>query len=101
MTATGAGIAGERGVDRAARGAVAHWGGGKYHVEFKPDHDKKEATVWILGSDEKTAVPIKAKDGQILASITGLKTKDLRDGAQGGLPEGRPGGQGIALHRQP
>lgn len=31
---------------------------GKYHAEFKPDHGKKEATIWILGADEKTAVPV-------------------------------------------
>lgn len=51
-------------------GAVADWGGGKYHVEFTVDHDKQEATVYILGSDEKTAAPIKAKDGKLLLSIT-------------------------------
>ena len=41
-------------------GAVADWGGGKFHVEFTVDHDKQEATVYILGDDEKTATPIKA-----------------------------------------
>ncbi|MGN6137136.1 MAG: hypothetical protein ACTHK7_11830 [Aureliella sp.] len=41
-------------------GAVVDWGGGKYHVEFTVDHDKKEATVYILGSDEKTPAPVKA-----------------------------------------
>lgn len=41
-------------------GAVADWGGGKFHVEFTVDHDKQEATVFILGDDEKTATPIKA-----------------------------------------
>ncbi|MBL8825519.1 MAG: hypothetical protein JNM18_00950 [Planctomycetaceae bacterium] len=50
-------------------GAVADWGGGKYHVEFTVDHDKQEATVYVLGSDEKTAAPIKAKDGKLLLSI--------------------------------
>src|SRR4051794_15154853 len=50
-------------------GTVADWGGGKYHVEFTVDHPKKEATVYILGSDEKTPVPIKAKDDQLLLSI--------------------------------
>jgi len=48
-------------------GAVADWGGGKYHVEFAVDHDKKEATVYVLGSDEKTLTPIKAK--KLLLSI--------------------------------
>lgn len=42
-------------------GTLADWGGGKYHVEFCVDHDKQEATVYVLGDDEKTAVPIKAE----------------------------------------
>ena len=41
-------------------GTLTDWGGGKYHVEFTVDHGKKEATVYILGSDEKTPVPVKA-----------------------------------------
>lgn len=52
-------------------GAVADWGGGKFHVEFTVDHDKQEATVYILGDDEKTATPIKA--GTILLSINDPK----------------------------
>ena len=50
-------------------GAVADWGGGKFHVEFTVDHDKQEATVYVLGSDEKTAAPIKAADGKLLLTI--------------------------------
>jgi hypothetical protein len=42
-------------------GTITDWGGGAYHVEFTVDHDKKEATVYILGGDEKTAAPIKAQ----------------------------------------
>jgi hypothetical protein len=42
-------------------GAVADWGGGAYHVEFTVDHDKKEATVYVLGSDGHTAKPVKAE----------------------------------------
>jgi hypothetical protein len=41
-------------------GTLTDWGGGAYHVEFTVDHDKKEATVYILGGDEKTPAPIKA-----------------------------------------
>jgi hypothetical protein len=41
-------------------GTVADWGGGKYHVEFTVDHSKQQATVYILGSDEKTLLPIDA-----------------------------------------
>lgn len=48
-------------------GVVADWGGGKYHVEFTVDHDKKEATVYVLGSDEKTPAAIKAD--KVLLSI--------------------------------
>jgi hypothetical protein len=39
-------------------GTVADWGGGKYHVEFTVDHAKQQATVYVLGSDEKTPSPI-------------------------------------------
>ena len=49
------------------QGTVADWGGGKYHVEFTVNHDKQEATVYVLGDDEKTAAPIKANT--ILLSI--------------------------------
>lgn len=42
-------------------GTIADWGGGKYHVEFTVDHDKKETTVYVLGGDEKTPAPIKAE----------------------------------------
>jgi len=42
-------------------GALTDWGGGAYHVEFTVDHDKKEATVYIVGGDEKSPAPIKAE----------------------------------------
>ena len=41
-------------------GTLADWGGGKYHVEFTVDHEKQEATVYVLGSDEKSPTPIRA-----------------------------------------
>lgn len=50
-------------------GTLADWGGGKYHVEFTVDHDQKEATVYILGGDEKSPAPIKANDGELLLTI--------------------------------
>ena len=53
------------------QGVVADWGGGKYHVEFTVNHDKQEATVYVLGDDEKTASPIKAST--ILLSINNPK----------------------------
>ena len=46
-------------------GTIADWGGGKYHVEFTVDHDAKEATVYILGSDGKSPAPIKAESIQL------------------------------------
>lgn len=50
-------------------GTLADWGGGKYHVEFTVDHGKKEAVIYVLGSDEKTAAPVKAVDGTLLLTI--------------------------------
>jgi hypothetical protein len=41
-------------------GAIADLGGGAYHAEFTVDHDAKQSTVYVLGSDGKTAAPIKA-----------------------------------------
>src|SRR5262245_11340939 len=70
-------------------GAVADWGGGKYHVEFLVDHDKQEATVYVLGSDEKTPAPVKAKDGQLLLTITEPAFQvTLKAAPQKGDPEG-------------
>jgi hypothetical protein len=43
-------------------GAIADWGGGKYHAEFTVDHDKKQATVYILDSDAKAPAPVKASE---------------------------------------
>ena len=62
---------GEHADDHAGHGAGPHdgtladWGGGKYHVEFTVDHDKQEATVFILGDDEKSSSPIKAEEIQL------------------------------------
>lgn len=50
-------------------GTLADWGGGKYHVEFTVDHDKQKAVVYVLGSDENSAVPIKAAEGKLLLTI--------------------------------
>jgi len=75
-------------------GAVADWGGGKFHIEFSADHDKQEATVYILDGDAKKTAPIKAREGQIAASITGAKDKTafavvLKAVPQAGDPEGQ------------
>ncbi len=74
-------------------GAVADFGGGKYHIEFTVSHPDKQARVYILGGDQKTAAPIKAKDGQLLLSIKGVQSKErfqvtLKAEQQRGDPEG-------------
>jgi hypothetical protein len=47
-------------------GTLADWGGGEYHVEFTVDHDKKEATVYVLGSDAVTPAPIAAESIELV-----------------------------------
>lgn len=68
-------------------GTLADWGGGKYHVEFTVDHDKKEATVYVLGSDEKTPEPITAeslllsiKNPQLQTDLMPVPLDDESDG---------------------
>jgi len=41
-------------------GTIAEWGSGEYHVEFAVDHDKKEAAVYVLDGNAKSAAPIEA-----------------------------------------
>lgn len=48
-------------------GTIGEWGGGKFHTEFTVDHDEKEAAVFILQEDAKSAAPIKAE--KILLTI--------------------------------
>jgi hypothetical protein len=74
-------------------GPIADWGGGKYHVEFTVSHPKKEARVYVLGSDAKKAAPVKADGGELTLSVTGVKDKDkfevtLKAEPQKGDPEG-------------
>jgi hypothetical protein len=47
-------------------GTLADWGGGEYHVEFTVDHDKKEATVYVLGGDAATPAPIAAESIELV-----------------------------------
>jgi hypothetical protein len=68
-------------------GTIADWGGGKYHVEFTVDHDKKEATVYVLGGDAKTPAPIKAE--KITLSINDPAFQaDLKAAPQEGEKDG-------------
>ncbi|MFN3150208.1 hypothetical protein [Bremerella sp.] len=69
-------------------GTIADWGGGTYHVEFTVDHDKQQATVYILGSDEKTPTPIDPESIEL--SITDPEMQVvLNADPQEGDPEGK------------
>ena len=68
-------------------GTLADWGGGKYHVEFTVDHNKQEATVFILGDDEKIPSPIEAKEIH-LSIIDPVMQVTLEAAPQEGDPEG-------------
>lgn len=68
-------------------GTLADWGGGKYHVEFTVDHGKQEATIFILGDDEKTASPIQAEEIQLSIKDPVMQVT-LKASPQEGDPEG-------------
>lgn len=68
-------------------GTVADWGGGKYHVEFTVDHDRQEATVYIMGGDEKTAAPIAAEEIQLSIKDPAMQVT-LQAAPQEGDPQG-------------
>ena len=68
-------------------GTITDWGGGAYHVEFTVDHDKKEATVYILGGDEKTPAPIKAEKVHLVINNP-MTEMDLAAQPLEGEPEG-------------
>jgi len=70
-------------------GTLADWGGGKYHVEFTVDHPAKRATVYILGSDEKSAAPIAADAALTLAISDPEIEVELKADPQDGDPEGK------------
>lgn len=68
-------------------GTLADWGGGKYHVEFTVSHPDKQATVYILGDDEKTPAPIKATEIQLTIASPSIDAV-LKAQPQAGDPEG-------------
>lgn len=69
-------------------GTIADWGGGKFHVEFTVDHDKQQATVYVLGGDEKTATPIDAESIELSIRDPDLQVT-LAPEPQEGDPEGK------------
>lgn len=69
-------------------GTIADWGGGKYHVEFTVDHEQRQATVYVLASDERTPSPIEAESVEL--SITDPQIRvALQAEPQDGDPEGK------------
>lgn len=69
-------------------GTIADWGGDKFHVEFTVDHEKQQATVYVLGSDEKTATPIDAESIELAISDPEMQVVLSAD-PQEGDPEGK------------
>jgi hypothetical protein len=69
-------------------GTVVDWGGGKFHVEFTVDHSKEEATVYILGSDEKTPTPIEAAEIELTIKDPAMDVT-LKAVPQEGEPAGK------------
>jgi hypothetical protein len=70
-------------------GPLAEWGEEKYHAEFTVDHDKKEATVYILDGSAKKASPIAAES--IMLTITSFKPSvkiTLKSAPDKGDPKG-------------
>jgi hypothetical protein len=41
------------------KGTVFEFFNHKLHLEFKPDHDKREARIWVLDKNAKKPAPIK------------------------------------------
>lgn len=71
-------------------GALAEWGDEEYHAEFKADHEKKQATVYILDGKAKKAVPIAAET--VTLTLTNFKPPvqiALKADPQGGDPKGK------------
>ncbi|OYP38210.1 hypothetical protein [Rhodopirellula sp. MGV] len=69
-------------------GTIADWGGGKFHVEFTVDHDQQQATVFVLGSDEKTPASIDAESIELSISDPAMQVT-LDASPQEGDPEGK------------
>jgi len=68
-------------------GLIADWGGGAYHVEFTVDHDAQSATVYILGDDAHTQVPVRADKLLLTVNEPQFEVELVAD-PQSGEPEG-------------
>jgi hypothetical protein len=70
-------------------GALAEWGAEEYHAEFKVDHDKKQATVYILDESAEKAAPIKAETITLtITTFTPPVQITLKADPQAGDPKG-------------
>jgi hypothetical protein len=57
----GAGEMGHQHDEGPHGGAIADWGGGEYHVEFTVDHEKQEATIYVLDANAQSPAPVPAE----------------------------------------
>jgi hypothetical protein len=69
-------------------GTVSHWGAGKFHVEFTVNHEKQEATVYILKEDAKTLFPIDASEITLA-----IKDPEFQVALKASPHEGEPSGK--------
>lgn len=69
-------------------GTIADWGGGKFHVELTVDHSQQQATVYILGNDEKTPSAIDAQTIEL-----SIKNPELQLTLQAAPQEADPPGK--------
>jgi hypothetical protein len=84
--------ANKRGEESHEHGTGPHGGTifdfGKWHAEFTVNHVTQEATVYILGRDEKTTTPIQTE--KLLLSIKAPRFQiDLQAAPQPGDPAGK------------
>ena len=69
-------------------GTLTDWGGGAYHVEFTVDHDKKQATVYIVGGDGKSPEPISAESINLSIADPEIEVELMADPVESD-PEGK------------
>lgn len=69
-------------------GTILDWGGGKYHLEFTVSHEKQEATVYVLGDDVKTPLPIETESIELVINDPQFQVT-LQASPQEGDPAGK------------
>lgn len=71
------------------KGAIAEWGDHDYILEFIPDHDTKEATVYVLNGQAKDLKPIPSKTLTLSLKQSPPVTFTLEAKPQEGDPAGQ------------